>query len=58
MKLGSFFDNPQIGKTARQLDTELREVAAETRRRVNNNCDTEDQQWRTHFLRDARGQVN
>ncbi|MEV6832858.1 hypothetical protein [Amycolatopsis sp. NPDC051102] len=59
MALSDFFHvNPQIGKNAAQLDSEIREVAAETRKRVLNHNDTEDQEARTHFLREARGRLN
>ena len=58
LRLGTFFDNPEIGKSARRCDAELGEVAAETRKRRVNNNDTDDQQWRARNLRDARGQNN
>jgi len=58
MKLRGFITNGETGKTPSQCSTELREVAAETRRRAVNHNTTEDQQWRARNLRDARGQVN
>lgn len=58
MRLGGFCKNEEHGNSVRQLDNEIREVAAETRKRVVNNNDTEDQQWRERYLHDARGSVN
>jgi hypothetical protein len=58
MKLGGFFSNGDLGKSPRECADELREVAAETRRRTVNRNDTDDQQWRAKNLRDARGQAN
>jgi hypothetical protein len=58
MKLRDFITNGETGKTPRQCEAELREVAGETRHRQVNHNTTEDQQWRAKNLRDARGQVN
>lgn len=46
------------GKDRRELDNELREVAAETRKRTNNRADTEDQEARANNLRETRGRLN
>ncbi|MFR9806493.1 hypothetical protein ACL02T_30015 [Pseudonocardia sp. RS010] len=37
--LSDFIENPQHGKTRGQLDAEIREVVAETRKRTNNQLD-------------------
>lgn len=58
MRLTGFITNGEIGKTVERCDSELRDVAAETRERVVNHNDTEDQWWRAKNLRDARGQAN
>lgn len=51
-------DYAHVGKSGREIGADLREVAAETRKRTNNRCDTEDQQARTANLREARGRLN
>ncbi|WP_405498911.1 hypothetical protein [Nocardia sp. NBC_00511] len=53
-----FHTNPHHGKHSDQMTRELRQVAAETRKRLLNGCDVEDQWWRSHFLREARAQLN
>lgn len=57
-RLGPFIKNGDVGKSVRRCDAELREVAGETRKRVVNHNNTEDQWWRARNLRDARGQNN
>jgi hypothetical protein len=44
----------ELTKSNRQLENEIREVSAETRKRTNNRLDCEDQDARTQNLRDAR----
>lgn len=58
MRLGSFIKNEEYGKNHRQLTSEISEVTAETRKRQANGMDTDDQQWREHNLREARGRIN
>jgi hypothetical protein len=58
LNLGAFYKNEEHGKGHAQLVTEIREVVAETRKRVINHNDIEDQQWREAYLRDARGSLN
>jgi hypothetical protein len=58
MKLSGFIRNNQYGKDRSQLNAEVREVAAETRKRTNNRLDCNDQQWREKNLREARGRLN
>lgn len=58
MRLGLFVKNEEHGKSPVELAAELRQVAAETRKRVVNNTNTEDQDARVAHLRDARGSVN
>lgn len=54
----AFVENPQIGKTRRELDRELAETGAETSKRSGNRLDTEDQLARADNLREARGRIN
>ncbi|OLT22931.1 hypothetical protein BJF78_32705 [Pseudonocardia sp. CNS-139] len=55
---GDATDYAHVGKDGRQMDAELRETSAETRQRTNNGLDTEDQDWRTKNLHEARGRLN
>ncbi|HEX3780700.1 MAG TPA: hypothetical protein VHX38_13620 [Pseudonocardiaceae bacterium] len=58
MKLGVFCKNEQYGKGRDQLSREIREVTAETRKRKVNGNDTEDQECREGYLREARSRLN
>jgi hypothetical protein len=53
-----FSRNPEIGKSAKQIDAELDEVVEETMIRQANKLDVEDQAAREANLREARGQNN
>ncbi|WP_280357503.1 hypothetical protein [Nocardia otitidiscaviarum] len=53
-----FHTNPHHGKTHRELTREIREVAAEARKRGMLGNDLEDQWWRAHYLHEARAQLN
>lgn len=57
-KTRPFYTNKDIGKTVKEVRSELREVAAETRKRVVNHNDTEDQDAHTKNLREAGGSNN
>lgn len=50
--------NPHIGREHRELSRDLLNVAVETRKRLFNNNDTEDQDARAQALRDARASLN
>ena len=58
MGWGRLIRNPEIGKTPRQLDKEIKHVTVERTLRRGNNLTTEDQDARIANLRDARGRVN
>ncbi|MBF6138264.1 hypothetical protein IU501_35415 [Nocardia otitidiscaviarum] len=53
-----FHTNPHHGKTHHEMTREIREVAAEARKRRVNGNDTDDQWWRAHYLCEARAQLN
>lgn len=57
-KTREFISNAEYGKDRDQLTDEIREVNAETRKRTNNRVDTDDQQWRSRNLREARDRLN
>ncbi|MEV6071845.1 hypothetical protein AB0L82_35350 [Nocardia sp. NPDC052001] len=53
-----FFKNEHHGRYARALDADLREVVFETGKRILNHNDTEDQDARIRYLREARARLN
>jgi hypothetical protein len=57
-RLEDFYKNEHHGRERRALDRDLMAVVFETRKRILNGCDIEDQDARIGYLREARGSMN
>ena len=57
-ELGRFSRNPEIGRSASEIDKDLDEVEQETIVRRAHGLDTEDQEAREANLNEARGRMN